>query len=214
MSDGPPRSLFSAFGVELEYMIVDAQSLSVRAIADELLCTTAGDLSGEVDRGEICWSNELVAHVVEHKVGKPAGALEPLPALFQNNVHEMNSILSKSGAQLMPAGMHPWMDPEHETRLWPHEYGEVYRAFDRIFGCRGHGWANLQSAHLNLPFADDGEFARLHAAIRLLLPILPALAASAGRMGSTSRIAACNRANWASSAKGRFRCALCRLAQP
>jgi hypothetical protein len=70
------------------------------------------------------------------------------------------------------------MDPEHETRLWPHEYGEVYQAFDRIFGCRGHGWANLQSAHLNLPFADDAEFARLHAAIRLVLPILPALAAS------------------------------------
>jgi len=173
-----PLSLFSAFGVELEYMIVDARSLSVRAIADDLLCATAGDLSGEVDRGEICWSNELVAHVVELKVGQPAPALEPLPALFQKNVHEINSILSKSGARLMPAGMHPWMDPEHETRLWPHEYGEVYRAFDRIFGCRGHGWANLQSTHLNLPFADDGEFARLHAAIRLVLPILPALAAS------------------------------------
>lgn len=31
---------------------------------------------------------------------------------------------------------------------------------------------------MNLPFADDAEFARLHAAVRLLLPILPALAAS------------------------------------
>ncbi|MCA9267666.1 MAG: hypothetical protein KDA41_04320, partial [Planctomycetales bacterium] len=41
-----------------------------------------------------------------------------------------------------------------------------------------HGWANLQSVHLNLPFADDAEFGRLHAAIRLVLPILPALAAS------------------------------------
>jgi gamma-glutamyl:cysteine ligase YbdK (ATP-grasp superfamily) len=178
MSDHRARSLFSAFGVELEYMIVDAQSLSVRAISDDLLCQTAGDLSGEVDRGEICWSNELVAHLIELKVSRPSFALEPLPAQFQKNVHEINAILSKSGARLMPAGMHPWMDPEHETRLWPHEYGEVYRAFDRIFGCRGHGWANLQSAHLNLPFADDAEFARLHAAIRLVLPLLPALAAS------------------------------------
>jgi len=178
VSDERPLSLFSAFGVELEYMIVDAQSLAVRAIADDLLCTTSGDTSGEVDRGEICWSNELVAHVVELKVGEPAAALDPLPSLFQKNIQEINSILDRSGARLMPAGMHPWMDPEHETRLWPHAYGEVYQAFDRIFGCRGHGWANLQSAHLNLPFADDAEFAKLHAAIRLVLPILPALAAS------------------------------------
>jgi gamma-glutamyl:cysteine ligase YbdK (ATP-grasp superfamily) len=32
--------------------------------------------------------------------------------------------------------------------------------------------------HLNMPFANDEEFARLHAAVRLLLPILPAIAAS------------------------------------
>jgi hypothetical protein len=32
--------------------------------------------------------------------------------------------------------------------------------------------------HITLPFADDEEFGRLHAATRLLLPILPALAAS------------------------------------
>jgi gamma-glutamyl:cysteine ligase YbdK (ATP-grasp superfamily) len=172
------HSLFSRFGVELEYMIVDAQSLSVRPIADELLGVVSGNLSGEVDRGRIAWSNELVAHVVELKVSEPALCLEGLPALFQKNVQEVNSLLVPLGARLMPAGMHPWMDPEHETRFWPHKYGEVYRAFDRIFGCHGHGWANLQSAHLNLPFADDDEFARLHAAIRLLLPILPGLSAS------------------------------------
>ncbi len=178
MSPASRHSLFSRFGVELEYMIVDAQSLSVRPIADELLCPAAGNLSGEVDRGEIGWSNELVAHVVELKVSEPAPTLESLSPLFQSNIREVNSLLAPLGARLMPAGMHPWMDPETETRLWPHEYGEVYRAFDRIFGCRGHGWANLQAAHLNVPFADDDEFARLHAAIRLVLPILPALSAS------------------------------------
>ncbi len=178
MNEKVPLSLFDGFGVELEYAIVDAESLSVRAIADELLGSTAGNLSGEIDRGEIGWSNELVAHVVELKVNEPARTLEVLPAQFQKNVREINALLAPQGARLMPGGMHPWMDPERETRLWPHEYGEVYRAFDRIFGCQGHGWANLQSAHLNLPFANDDEFAKLHAAIRLVLPILPALAAS------------------------------------
>ncbi|MFM8220762.1 MAG: glutamate-cysteine ligase family protein, partial [Planctomycetaceae bacterium] len=44
--------------------------------------------------------------------------------------------------------------------------------------CQGHGWSNLQSVHLNLPFHGPEEFGRLHAAIRLVLPLLPALTAS------------------------------------
>src|SRR5690606_19484263 len=82
------------------------------------------------------------------------------------------------GATLLPTGMHPWMEPEHELRLWPHDNAEIYSAFDRIFGCRGHGFANLQSMHINLPFADDEEFGKLHAAIRLVLPLIPGLSAS------------------------------------
>jgi hypothetical protein len=70
------------------------------------------------------------------------------------------------------------MDPTTETRLWPHEHNEVYRAFDRIFSCQGHGWANLQATHLNLPFQGDAELRALHTAIRAVLPLLPALAAS------------------------------------
>lgn len=178
MNDVTKLPLFSGFGVELEYMIVDAETLSVRPVADELLFSAAGGPSGDVERGEISWSNELVAHVVELKVSEPVSRLDSLPWLFQKNVHEINSLLAPRGARLMPSGMHPWMDPEQETRIWPHAYGEVYQAFDRIFGCRGHGWANLQSTHLNLPFANDDEFARLHAAVRLVLPILPALSAS------------------------------------
>jgi carboxylate-amine ligase len=79
---------------------------------------------------------------------------------------------------LMPTAAHPFMDPARETRLWPHENNEVYNIYNKIFECRGHGWSNLQSTHLNLPFYDDEEFARLHAAVRLILPILPALCAS------------------------------------
>jgi gamma-glutamyl:cysteine ligase YbdK (ATP-grasp superfamily) len=74
------------------------------------------------------------------------------------------------------------MDPYKEMVLWPHDYGEVYSIFNKIFDCRGHGWANLQASHLNLPFTGDStpedEFGRLHAAIRFILPILPALSAS------------------------------------
>jgi gamma-glutamyl:cysteine ligase YbdK (ATP-grasp superfamily) len=170
--------LFEGFGIELEYMIVDRDSLDVRPLADRVLEAAAGRIESEVEMGRLAWSNELVLHVVELKTNGPAPALDGLAAAFQSDVQRIDSILAPLGARLMPTGMHPWMDPRRETRLWPHEYSPVYEAFDRIFSCTGHGWSNLQSAHLNLPFQDDEEFGRLHAAIRLVLPILPALAAS------------------------------------
>ena len=128
--------------------------------------------------GELAWSNELVLHVIELKTNGPAQALAPLAGFFARDVARINELLADRGARLMPTAMHPLMDPVKETHLWPHEYSEVYEAFDRIFSCQGHGWSNLQSVHINLPFSGDDEFGRLHAAIRLVLPILPMLAAS------------------------------------
>lgn len=172
-----PLPLFAGYGIELEYMIVDRETLDVRPLADELLRAVAGDYVAEVEQGPTAWSNELVLHVIELKTNGPARQLEDLPAAFQADIHRIDELLAPLGARLMPGAMHPWMDPSREARLWPHEYNPIYQAFDRIFGCAGHGWSNLQSTHINLPFADDREFARLHAAIRLVLPILPALAA-------------------------------------
>lgn len=169
---------FAGYGVELEYMIVDRQTLTVLPIADELLRREDGIRAAEVQHGLLGWSNELVLHLVELKNQRPAAGLEPLAAAFQTDIRCINERLEPLGARLMPTAMHPWMDPLTETRLWPHDGASIYQTFDRIFDCKRHGWANLQSMHLNLPFADDDEFARLHAAIRLVLPIIPALAAS------------------------------------
>ena len=44
MSTAARLRLFQAFGVELEYMIVDAHSLDVLPIADELLRDGAGTI--------------------------------------------------------------------------------------------------------------------------------------------------------------------------
>ncbi len=180
IKDGAVQTLrlFEGYGIELEYMIVDADTLGVLPVSDELLKAVAGEYVTEVECGEIAWSNELTLHVIELKTNGPAVELAPLRELFQRSVTRINELLKPLGGRLMPTAMHPWMDPHTETRLWPHEDSPIYEAFDRIFGCQGHGWANLQSVHINLPFADDIEFARLHAAVRLVLPILPALAAS------------------------------------
>ncbi|MGK7312676.1 MAG: carboxylate-amine ligase [Candidatus Longimicrobiales bacterium M2_2A_002] len=170
--------LFQGYGVELEYMIVDAASMATRPIADRLLVDDTGTVQSEVDHGPISWSNELVSHVIELKTTEPAPSLDGLEVRFADAVAEVNFRLAPLGCTLLGTGAHPFFDPAAETVIWPGEYTEVYRTYDRIFGVRGHGWSNLQSVHLNLPFGDDVEFGRLHAAIRLVLPLIPALAAS------------------------------------
>ena len=169
---------FAAFGIELEYMIVARDTLDVRPIADRLLTLLAGRPVAAVDRGPLGWSNELVAHVIELKNVLPTPALDQLAGRFQAEIETVNRTLDMIGARLLPTGMHPWMDPATETTLWQAEGRAIYAMYDRIFDCRRHGWANLQSMHINLPFAGDEQFARLHAAIRLVLPLIPALAAS------------------------------------
>lgn len=172
-----PLHLFEAFGVELEYMIVSRDTLSVAPIADQLIQAAAGNPEADPVFGPVTWSNELTRHLIEIKTTDPAPSLEPIAAQFQQNVAHANALLQPLGARLMPAAMHMWMDPA-EMRLWPYGPTEIYQTYDRIFSCKGHGWANLQSMHINLPFSGDEEFAPLHAAIRLVLPIMPALAAS------------------------------------
>ena len=177
-----PIRLRQAFGLELEYMIVDRDSLNVRPVADELIKAVAGSYQSDAEpdgpEGVLSWSNELTLHLIELKTAKPVKSMERLAQEFQRHVGMINVLLEPMNARLMPGAMHPWMDPHAEVRLWPHEHSPIYESYDRIFSCRGHGWANLQSSHINLPFGDDAEFGRLHAAIRLILPITPGLAAA------------------------------------
>lgn len=176
--DARPLGLFEGFGIELEYMIVDAETLDVAPIADRLIEAEAGRLENEIERGAFAWSNELARHVIELKTNGPADRLAGLAAGFGGEITQIGRHLAPLGACLLPTAMHPWMDPASEFELWPHGDGAIYAHFDRIFDCRGHGWSNLQSVHLNLPFRGDEEFGRLHAASRAVLPLIPALAAS------------------------------------
>jgi gamma-glutamyl:cysteine ligase YbdK (ATP-grasp superfamily) len=186
MSDKKQYKLFEVTGIELEYMVVDRDTLKVLPIVDRLFEDVTGAITSDVERGDVEWSNELVSHVVELKTAKPTKKIPTFRKKFHSDVKVINAVLAKRNAMLLPTAAHPFMDPFTETVIWPHEYNEVYALYNRIFDCRGHGWSNLQSTHLNLPFANDDEFSKLHAAIRLLLPIIPALSASSPILDGTA----------------------------
>lgn len=168
---------FSAYGLELEYMLVDAETLDCMSIADQQLTDGAGRPVSEIPYGALAWSNEFFLHVIELKNPRPTRDFPTLEQALQSAVRDMNRKLHRRGACLMPGAMHPWLAPQ-DCRRWPHGDARIYDTYARVFDCNTHGWANLQSMHVNLPFADDAEFARLHAAVRLVLPLIPALAAS------------------------------------
>jgi len=176
--DAKPLGLFEAVGVELEYAIVHRDSLDVYPIADRIIERELGHITSDVEFGDIDWSNELILHMIEVKTADPRTPLDQLAAMFDRHVAMIRVHADALVARLMPTAAHPWMDPATERRIWPHEYSEIYDTFDRIFTCRTHGWSNVQALHVNLPFANDDQFGRLHAAIRLILPIIPAIAAS------------------------------------
>ncbi len=56
--------LFQAFGIELEYMLVDKTALTVKPITDELLKHELGEYASDFENGLVTWSNELVLHVI------------------------------------------------------------------------------------------------------------------------------------------------------
>ncbi len=170
--------IFSVLGIEIEYMLVDKNTLTVQPKSDLILNLLAGKQINEVVLGEIAVSNELVMHVIELKNHGPKPPSHAFATAFQQTILHLQPFLEQHQLELLPTGAHPWMNPLLETKRWPHGNNAIYQQFDAIFNCQGHGWANLQSMHINLPFANDEEFCQLHNTIRLILPLLPALAAS------------------------------------
>jgi len=172
-----PLHLFDAVGLELEYMVVRRDTGAVSPTVDRLMHAQTGRDASDCRLGRCEASNELAAHVFELKVPRPVTDFTKAERAFAEAVKQANRLLAPDGTELLSGPMHPTMDPRRESTTWAHEGREIYEELDRIFDCRGHGWFNLQSCHLNLPFHGDEEFAQLHAAIILLLPFLPALAA-------------------------------------
>lgn len=171
-------SIFSVLGIEIEYMLVNKENLNVQPKSDLLLRALAKEQVNEVKLGDIAISNELVMHVLELKNNGPKPIDSPITEHFQKAILDLQPLLEQHNLLLLPTGAHPWMDPHHETVRWPHGDNAIYKQFDSIFDCKGHGWSNLQSMHVNLPYANNEEFRQLHNLIRLILPLLPALAAS------------------------------------
>lgn len=171
--------IFEGYGIEVEYMIVDRNTLDILSVSDELLKSIGGDgYTGEAVLGQVGISNEFFLHVIEMRNIRPISTISRLGKDYLECGRKVNHLLKSRGAMLMPTSMHPWMNPRKEPKLWTRTNRRVYETYHRVFGCMRHGWANIQSMQVNISFWGDKELKQLLAPIRVLLPLIPAIAAS------------------------------------
>jgi gamma-glutamyl:cysteine ligase YbdK (ATP-grasp superfamily) len=178
--------VLEVLGPEHEFSVVDSE-LRALPIVDRVLRDFHGRLVNFVERSDFVFGKELQLHVMELR---PIGPFRS-PVVFEETMHGAVRFVSdfvgrRYGARLLGTGMHPlvrlW-----ETEVWPHRHRQIYEALSRVFCLRRHGWLNIQSFQLNLPYGDERSGVRLHNVLANVCAYLPAVAASSpvyeGRFG-------------------------------
>jgi gamma-glutamyl:cysteine ligase YbdK (ATP-grasp superfamily) len=116
--------------------------------------------------------------VAEFKANRPFVSPVVFEETMQKTVESILGILeSRYNARLLGSGMHPFLRLS-DAKMWSHRDRGIYAAMNRIFNLSQHGWLNIQSFQLNLPYKNESEAMRLHSALSNILPYLPAIAAS------------------------------------
>jgi gamma-glutamyl:cysteine ligase YbdK (ATP-grasp superfamily) len=114
---------------------------------------------------------------MEIKANQPFKTPSEFEETMQTAVTSLNQIVGKHGAMLLGTGMHPLLKLQ-DTGIWPHYHKKIYQEYGKIFNLNQHGWLNIQSFHLNLPFQKEADAIQTHNHLANLCAYLPAIAAS------------------------------------
>ena len=186
---------FEVAGLEVEYATVDRDLNAISAVAPALRAL-AGRPTSDCDLGHVAFSNEIADHVLELKTPEPVRSLRDAEGRLFEGVQRISAVLRvQSGARLLPTGMHPWLDPRR-ARLWSRSNSRIYGTYARLFDVQTHGWMNVHSTHLNLPMGRGEEAVAMMNAAALIIPYLPALAASSPMYDGELQAAADGRLAW------------------
>lgn len=161
--------------------------LKALPIVDRILKDFHGRVVNFVEQPHFTFGKELQLHVMEIKPNAPFKSPENFEETMQNAVLTLLDFLSrKYKAHLLGTGMHPLLKLE-ETGIWPHRHRQIYQAYSKVFNLKRHGWLNIQSFQLNLPYSNEQNGILLHNVLANVCAYLPAIAASSpiyeGRFG-------------------------------
>jgi len=163
-------------GPEHEFSLVDKE-LKVMPISDKIIKDYCGKTINFVELAKFTFGKEMQLHVMEVKANQPFKSPIEFEQTMQNAVSTLNQILKKHGASLLGTGMHPLLKLK-DTAIWPHHHKKIYQEYGKIFNLNQHGWLNIQSFHLNLPYKKEANGIQMHNLLANLSAYLPAIASS------------------------------------
>jgi gamma-glutamyl:cysteine ligase YbdK (ATP-grasp superfamily) len=163
-------------GPEHEFALVD-QELKILPISDMIIKDYCGKIVNFVEMPIFTFGKELQMHVMELKANSPFKSPVQFEDTMQNAVLTLSQIVQKHGARLLGTGMHPLLKLK-DTVIWPHYHRKIYHEYSKIFSLNRHGWLNIQSFHLNLPYRRESDGIQMHNLLANLCSYLPAIAAS------------------------------------
>jgi hypothetical protein len=161
-------------GTEHEYSINDKDFIPL-TISDRIIERISGTISDEVEFGGIKVSKELQKHAIELIPSRP-GSLGFLEENLYGGLRNLYRALNYE-YKFLGLGMHPMLTLD-ETTYWDHDEQEYYRAYDRLFNIRQHGWLNIQALQINIPYERLEKLVPMFNKIRSVIPYLVAVSAS------------------------------------
>jgi gamma-glutamyl:cysteine ligase YbdK (ATP-grasp superfamily) len=145
---------------------------------DKIIKNLYGRVVNFVEQYRFTFGKELQLHVMEIKPNTPFRS----PENFEETMHEavlklLDFLEDKYKAYLLGTGMHPLLKLE-ETGVWPHRHRKIYQAYSKIFNLNQHGWLNIQSFQLNIPYLDEEKAILIHNLLANICAYLPAISAA------------------------------------
>ncbi len=163
-------------GPEHEYSLVNPD-LKPMPISDKIIKDHCGKIVNFIELPKFTFGKEMQLHVMEIKANQPFKTPSEFEETMQTAVKTLSQIVQKHGAALLGTGMHPLLKLE-DTAIWPHYHKKIYLDYGKIFNLNQHGWLNIQSFHLNLPYQKEFDAIQTHNHLANLCAYLPAMAAS------------------------------------
>jgi carboxylate-amine ligase len=173
-------------GPEHEFAVVNDELMAL-PIVDEVIKCFHGRVVNFVEEPRFTFGKELQLHVMEFKPNHPFESPVEFEETMQEAVLTVQDFLHRRfHARLLGTGMHPLLKLD-ETGVWLHRHRQIYEAYGRVFNLKRHGWLNIQSFHLNLPYSDEASAMILNNTLANLCPFVCAVSASSpiyeGRLG-------------------------------